>query len=56
MEEAGKGGRGVWIEATLTFWDKVEELDLTKGKATELLKMHEGDAVRAMRAFVKVSG
>lgn len=30
----------------------VEELDLTKGKAMELLKAHEGDAVRAMRAFV----
>ncbi|KAL2040215.1 hypothetical protein N7G274_007118 [Stereocaulon virgatum] len=30
----------------------VEELDLTKGKATELLKAHEGDAVKAMRAFV----
>ena len=30
----------------------VEELDLNKVKATELLKAHEGDAVRAMRAFV----
>jgi NACalpha-BTF3-like transcription factor len=31
----------------------VEELDLTKVKATELLKAHEGDAVRVMRAFVR---
>ncbi|KAJ4261542.1 hypothetical protein ACHAPJ_004437 [Fusarium lateritium] len=31
----------------------VEELDLPKAKATELLKSNEGDAVKAMRAFVK---
>ncbi|KAI9171863.1 hypothetical protein HJFPF1_01354 [Paramyrothecium foliicola] len=30
----------------------VDELDLTKPKATELLKAHEGDAVKAMRAYV----
>ncbi|KAK0734319.1 hypothetical protein B0T26DRAFT_819342 [Lasiosphaeria miniovina] len=30
----------------------VDELDLSKAKATELLKAHEGDAVRAMRAFI----
>ncbi|KAI0020090.1 hypothetical protein F4780DRAFT_779823 [Xylariomycetidae sp. FL0641] len=30
----------------------VDELDLTKAKATELLKAHEGDAVRAMKAFI----
>ncbi|MCJ1319166.1 hypothetical protein MMC15_004499 [Xylographa vitiligo] len=30
----------------------VEELDLTKLKATELLRAHEGDAIKAMRAFV----
>ncbi|RSL67233.1 hypothetical protein CEP54_003366 [Fusarium duplospermum] len=30
----------------------VEELELTKVKATELLKSNEGDAVKAMRAFV----
>ncbi|ETS82147.1 hypothetical protein PFICI_07149 [Pestalotiopsis fici W106-1] len=30
----------------------VNELDLTKVKATELLKAHEGDAVKAMRAFI----
>ncbi|KAL8703218.1 MAG: hypothetical protein Q9201_003604 [Fulgogasparrea decipioides] len=28
------------------------ELDLSKTKATELLRAHEGDAVKAMRAFV----
>jgi NACalpha-BTF3-like transcription factor len=30
----------------------VDELDLPKPKATELLKTHEGDAVKAMRAYV----
>ncbi|KAM0430555.1 hypothetical protein ACHAPT_005905 [Fusarium lateritium] len=30
----------------------VEELELPKAKATELLKSNEGDAVKAMRAFV----
>ncbi|KAL9110610.1 MAG: hypothetical protein Q9187_008028 [Circinaria calcarea] len=33
----------------------VEELELSKAKATELLKAHEGDAVKAMRAFVTAS-
>ncbi|KAI1123226.1 hypothetical protein F5Y10DRAFT_56810 [Nemania abortiva] len=32
----------------------VDELDLTKAKATELLKAHDGDAVSAMKAFIKV--
>ncbi|KAI4175985.1 MAG: hypothetical protein LQ343_001267 [Gyalolechia ehrenbergii] len=31
----------------------VQELDLAKVKAMDLLKSHEGDAVRAMRAFVR---
>jgi NACalpha-BTF3-like transcription factor len=30
----------------------VDELDLSKPKATELLKSNEGDAVKAMRAYV----
>lgn len=30
----------------------VEELELPRAKATELLKHHEGDAVKAMRAYV----
>ncbi|KAI1331419.1 hypothetical protein F5Y16DRAFT_395300 [Xylariaceae sp. FL0255] len=30
----------------------VDELDLTKPKATELLKSHDGDAVAAMKAFI----
>ncbi|KAI0853513.1 hypothetical protein F5Y00DRAFT_103236 [Daldinia vernicosa] len=30
----------------------VDELDLTKAKATELLKAHDGDAVLAMKAFI----
>ena len=33
----------------------VQELDLNKVKATELLKAHEGDAVKAMRAFVRAT-
>ena len=33
----------------------VEELDLSKGKATELLRANEGDAVKAMRGFVKAA-
>ncbi|KAH8682335.1 hypothetical protein BX600DRAFT_40886 [Xylariales sp. PMI_506] len=32
----------------------VDELDLTKPKATELLKAHDGDAVQAMKAFITV--
>ncbi|KAI1077326.1 hypothetical protein F5B20DRAFT_583321 [Whalleya microplaca] len=32
----------------------VDELDLTKPKATELLKAHDGDAVQAMKAFIAV--
>lgn len=35
---------------------KVEELELSKAKATDLLKAHDGDAVQAMRAFVTASG
>ncbi|KAL1964589.1 hypothetical protein VTN77DRAFT_6763 [Rasamsonia byssochlamydoides] len=30
----------------------VEELDLTKNKATELLKAHDGDATKAIKAFI----
>ena len=32
-----------------------EELDLSKPKATELLKIHAGDAVKAMTAFVRAT-
>ncbi|KAI3322758.1 hypothetical protein HD806DRAFT_535941 [Xylariaceae sp. AK1471] len=32
----------------------VDELELTKAKATELLKAHDGDAVRALKAFIAV--
>ncbi|KAJ4296960.1 hypothetical protein N0V88_003876 [Collariella sp. IMI 366227] len=31
----------------------VEELELPKAKATELLKAHDGDAVKAMRAYIE---
>ncbi|KAG7120877.1 hypothetical protein HYQ46_010865 [Verticillium longisporum] len=34
----------------------VEELEVTKPRATELLKANEGDAVRAMRAGVEGRG
>lgn len=30
----------------------VDELELSKTKATDLLKAHEGNAVQAMRAYV----
>ncbi|KAL1989188.1 hypothetical protein VTN96DRAFT_3735 [Rasamsonia emersonii] len=33
----------------------VEELDLTKNKATELLKAHDGDATKAIKAFIAPS-
>lgn len=31
---------------------KVEQLDLSKTKATDLLKAHEGDPIKAMTAYV----
>lgn len=31
---------------------QVEELDLTKNKATELLRTHDGDAVKAIKTFI----
>lgn len=34
--------------------DKVEELELNKSTATELLRLHDGNVVDAMRAFVSV--
>jgi hypothetical protein len=34
---------------------QVDQLDLTKPKATELLKSHDGDAVQALKAFIAVS-
>lgn len=33
----------------------VDELELPRAKATELLKRHEGDAVKAMRAYVSAA-
>jgi hypothetical protein len=33
---------------------QVDELELTKLKATELLKAHDGDAVHALKAFIAV--
>lgn len=34
---------------------QVAELELTKVKATELLKAHEGDPIQAMSAYVRAS-
>ena len=34
---------------------QIEELELNKIKATELLRAHEGDAVKAMRAYITAS-
>lgn len=31
---------------------QVDQLDLTKPKATELLREHDGNAVKAIRAFI----
>ncbi|CAI7626466.1 unnamed protein product [Penicillium crustosum] len=33
----------------------VDQLDLNKSKATELLKAHDGDAIKAMKAFIAPS-
>ncbi|KAF2402704.1 hypothetical protein EJ06DRAFT_472468 [Trichodelitschia bisporula] len=33
----------------------VDQLEMAKGKATELLKAHDGDAVKAMVAYVTVA-
>jgi hypothetical protein len=32
---------------------QVEELELSKPRATELLKAHDGNAVEAMRAYLQ---
>ncbi len=32
---------------------QVDELELSKQKATELLKAHDGDAVKAMKAYIQ---
>lgn len=34
---------------------QVDELDLPKIKATDLLKQHDGDAVKAIKAFITVA-
>jgi len=45
-----------WDGGLMRVWLwQVDELELSKGKATDLLKAHEGDAVKAMRAFVLAS-
>jgi HYPK-like protein len=46
----------LWVLAPTHFanLEQVDELDLPKTKATELLKTHEGDAIKAIRAFIQV--
>jgi hypothetical protein len=34
---------------------QIEELELSKVKATDLLRAHEGDAVEAIKAFITPS-
>jgi len=34
-------------------FDQVDEFELPKAKATELLKAHDGDAVTAMKAYLQ---
>ncbi|KAL9614263.1 MAG: hypothetical protein Q9167_001219 [Letrouitia subvulpina] len=53
-KEAAERRRAVKVDqADVTLL--VDELDLSKTKATDLLKAHEGDAVKAMKAFVTAS-
>ncbi|RYO74436.1 hypothetical protein DL766_000641 [Monosporascus sp. MC13-8B] len=52
-EKKSKEAKKVKIEAADVAL-LVDELDLTKPKATELLKAHDGDAVKAMKAFIAV--
>lgn len=40
-----------WIVLSNLFL-QVDELDLSKVKATELLRSHEGDASKAVKAFI----
>jgi HYPK UBA domain len=42
---------GFYCTQVLNGW-QVDELDLSKVKATELLRAHEGDAMKAIRAFI----
>jgi hypothetical protein len=48
-----RGRFRLWDWANLHM--QVEQLELSKVKATELLKAHEGDAVKALTAFVTTS-
>ncbi|SPO02152.1 uncharacterized protein DNG_04825 [Cephalotrichum gorgonifer] len=54
----GKGGVSLPIRGNVKIEQAdvallVEQLDLAKGKATELLKSNDGNAVKALRAFVQ---
>ncbi|KAI9791449.1 MAG: hypothetical protein M1833_001526 [Piccolia ochrophora] len=53
-EEAGEKKKTVKVDQA-DVGLLVEELELSKTKATDLLKAHEGDAVEAMKAYVTAS-
>lgn len=44
------------LRLVLTQVIQIDELELSKPKATELLKAHDGNAVKAITAFVTASG
>lgn len=47
----------IWQEFPPNFdlMNQAEQLDLHKSKATDLLRAHEGDVTRAIRAFIAPS-
>lgn len=45
----------VWRCSANVIPAQAEQLDLSKPKATELLRAHDADAVRAMKAWVAAS-
>ncbi|KAG7122927.1 hypothetical protein HYQ45_014253 [Verticillium longisporum] len=55
QKKAGEPVKNVKVEAADVAL-LVEELEVTKPRATELLKANEGDAVKAMRAGVEGRG
>lgn len=43
------------VESNATDKEQVDQLDITKVKATELLRAHDADAVKAMTAWVEAA-
>ncbi|TVY62771.1 hypothetical protein LSUE1_G007909 [Lachnellula suecica] len=57
---AGKGSANGMVAktekvATVSKNIKVDELELSKAKATEFLKSHDGDISKALKAYVRVA-